>query len=71
MRGNTSLLENTSELKYSMIWIANAMQDSTTIERMDRLYRCTLCDLVVLFLSEVNEHKTITGHDDFVITPLE
>jgi hypothetical protein len=71
MRGNTSLLENTSELKYSMIWIANAMQDSTTIERMDRLYRCTLCDLVVLFLSEVNEHKTITGHDDFVITPME
>ena len=42
-----------------------------SVEKLDKIYFCPDCNVVMLFLEDVESHKTDTSHGDFEILPFE
>jgi len=42
---------------------------SQNIEKLDRIYFCTICRTSFLFKSDIEEHKQMYGHSDISVIP--
>ena len=47
----------------------SVLNPKLAVEKLDRIYYCTVCKSVFLFKSDVEDHSEISGHDGMKAQP--
>jgi hypothetical protein len=47
----------------------SVLNPKLAIEKLDRIYFCTVCKSVFLFKSDIEDHREMSGHDDVKAQP--